>query len=280
MTYADGSRSGGVWEAGQLTESLYVEEAAPGTAPHLAYDEDVRVWAVVVGAAQYQHMKTLRYTDDDAYKFYAFLKSIEGGALSDEQVRILVDEGATQQNILTAMEETYRQADENDLILFYFSGHGLPGSFLPTDYDGTRNALAHEDVRRMLDNSRSRHQLVIADACHSGSLAARSGRTNDEALAAYYGALVDAQSSTALLMSSKGEEISLEDGGLRSGVFSHYLIRGMKGEADSNGDMLISIPELFRFVYDGVRDYTGNVQTPTLTGNFDARMPIAAVRAR
>jgi hypothetical protein len=280
MTYPDGRRAGGVWNAGQLYE-IMLEETAPVARPDpTTFDPEVKVWAVVVGAAQYQHMKTLRYTDDDAYKFYAFLKSIEGGALEDEQVSVLIDEGATQANILAAMRDTYRKADENDLILFYFSGHGLPGSFLPTDYDGTNNALAHTDVRQLLDESRSRHKLVIADACHSGSLAARSGRSGAATLAAYYGGLTDASSSTALLMSSKEEEISLEDGGLRSGVFSHYLIRGMKGEADRNRDLLISIPELFQYVHDGVREYTGNVQTPTLTGTYDAALPIAAVRAR
>jgi hypothetical protein len=278
MTYPDGRRSGGIWNAGTLYESMH--EQAGEVVAAKSYDPEVRVWAVVVGCAQYQHMKTLRYTDDDAYKFYAFLKSIEGGALDDRQVKVLVDESATEANILATMRETYRQADENDVILFYFSGHGLPGSFLPTDYDGADNALAHQDVRQVLDESRSRHKLVIADACHSGSLAARSGRSNEATLAAYYGALTDATSSTALLMSSKEEEISLEDGGLRSGVFSHYLIRGMKGEADRNHDLLISIPELFQYVYTGVREYTGNVQTPTLTGTYDAELPIASVRAR
>ena len=83
---------------------------------------------------------------------------------------------------------------------------------------------------------------------------------------------------TALLMSSKGEEYSLEDGGLRSGIFSHFLVKGLKGEADTSGDKIVSVRELFNFVYKQVRLYTGNVQTPTLTGQFDDNMPVAAVR--
>ena len=80
------------------------------------------------------------------------------------------------------------------------------------------------------------------------------------------------------MMSSKGEEYSLEDGGLRSGIFSHFLVRGLKGEADKNGDKMVVIQELFDYVYKQVRLYTGNVQTPTLTGSFDNRMPVAAIR--
>ena len=276
---ADGSQHGGVWEQGELYRTLYTGQTEPAPAALQAnYDEEVKVWAVVVGCAFYQHMKTLRYTDDDAYQVYAFLKSVEGGALDDDQVKVLIDEDATHDNILAAMRDTYRQADENDVILFYFSGHGLPGSFLPVDYDGQFNALRHEDVHDVLLSSRSRHKLVIADACHSGSLAARSGGGSAETLSNYYNALTNAQASTALMMSSKGEEISMEDGGLRSGVFSHYLIRGLKGEADANGDRLVTIQELFSFVHREVRGYTGNIQTPTLTGTYDELMPISAVR--
>ena len=280
MHYANGQIEGGIWQDGSLYRELYASSTEPTDLAETTFDPEVRIWAVVVGCAFYQHMKTLRYTDDDAYQVYAFLKSVEGGALSDDQVRVLIDEEATHDNILTAMRETYRRADENDVILFYFSGHGLPGSFLPVDYDGQLNALRHEDVHEALADSRSRHKLVIADACHSGSLAARSGGGNSKTLANYYSALTNAQASTALMMSSKGEEISMEDGGLRSGVFSHYLIRGLKGEADVNGDRLVSIQELFAYVHREVRGYTGNVQTPTLTGTYDELMPISAVRDR
>ncbi len=280
MHYADGQVEGGIWEAGMLYRRLYDTRVEPSEVTQAAFDPEIKVWAVVVGCAFYQHMKTLRYTDDDAYQFYAFLKSIEGGALDDDQVKVLIDEDATHDNILAAMRETYRQADENDVILFYFSGHGLPGSFLPVDYDGSFNALAHEDVQDALLSSRSRHKLVIADACHSGSLVARSGGESAASLTTYYSALDHAAASTALMMSSRGEEISMEDGGLRSGVFSHYLIRGMKGEADANHDMMVSIQELFEFVHREVRGYTGNIQTPTLTGTYDELMPISVLRAR
>ncbi len=284
MQFADGTIHGGIWAEGQLYRRLYTASGQPLREIKPDVDEAVKVWAVVVGAARYNHMRTLRYTDDDAYQFYAFLKSIEGGALPDEQVRVLVDDDATHQNILKATREVFQRADDNDLVLFYFSGHGLPGAFLPIDYDGTYNRLEHQELQSALNASRAKHKLVIADACHSGSyavednrLAAKTG-SRGSALAAYYDGLGRADASTALLLSSKGEEISLEDGGLRSGIFSHYLIRGMKGQADSNRDLLISIDELFDYVHREVRSYTGNVQTPTLTGQFDGTMPVAVIR--
>ncbi|MEZ5056340.1 MAG: caspase family protein, partial [Saprospiraceae bacterium] len=90
-----------------------------------------KVWAVVVGIAAYDHMPTLRYTDDDAYRMYAHLKSPEGGALSDDQVKILIDEEATKEKIEKTMTDVFSKAGPDDLIILYFSGHGLKGSFLP-----------------------------------------------------------------------------------------------------------------------------------------------------
>ena len=34
----------------------------------------------------------------------------------------------------------------------------------------------------------------------------------------------------------------------------------------------------YDFVYKKVRNYTGNAQSPTLTGEYDSRMPVAVVR--
>ena len=246
----------------------------------------VRIWAVVVGVATYPHMPSLRFTDDDAYQFYAFLKSPEGGALPDNQVKVLVDDNATRDNILENMRTTFAQADENDVVLFYFSGHGIEGAFVPEDFDGVNYRLYHEDIRQILENSRAKYKLVVGDACHSGSL---FGMTDAENLVAarsatgdmldrYYKAFEKVDGGTALLMSSKGAEVSLEDSGLRSGVFSYYLIRGLKGGADSNGDKIVTISELYNYVFNKVSRYTAGAQTPVITGHYDESMPVSAVR--
>ena len=52
------------------------------------------------------------------------------------------------------------------------------------------------------------------------------------------------------------------------------MLRGLKGAADGNGDYLITIKELYSYVYSKVREYTANVQTPVLTGSYDEAMPV------
>lgn len=278
MHYVNGKAVGAIWDFGRPVKKLFVKNERANQGPvSIDRNQEVKIWAVIIGAARYSHMPALRYTDDDAYQIYAFLKSPEGGALPDSQLKLLIDEDATRGNILHAMRSIFLRADQNDVVLFYFSGHGLQGSFLPVDYDGYNNLLKHEEINNLLKASKAKHKLVIADACHSGSLLAAK-TTVQNALQKYYAAFEDTQGGTALMMSSKGEEYSLEDGGLRSGIFSHFLVRGLKGEADRDRDRIINVTELFNFVYQNVRSYTGNVQTPTLTGRFDQLMPVAVIR--
>lgn len=277
MHYVSGKVVGAIWERGIATRQLFATEKTPAIQQGIDEDPEVKIWAVVIGAARYTHMPVLSYTDDDAYQLFAFLKSPEGGALPDQQIRLLIDEDATHQGIVNAMRSVFLRADANDMILFYFSGHGLEGAFLPVDYDGRNNLLEHEQIRDILLQSQAKHKLILADACHSGSLLAARAPIHI-AVKDYYKALAASSGGMALLLSSKGEEYSLEDRGLRSGIFSHFLIRGLKGEANTNADNMITISELFQYVHQRVRQYTGNVQTPTLTGAYDENMPVSAIR--
>ena len=104
------------------------------------------------------------------------------------------------------------------------------------------------------------------------------GADANNALLKYYEALAQSSPGSALILSSKSSETSLESSGLRQGVFSHFLIKGLKGEADRNKDNIVSVQELFDFTYHNVRSYTGSRQSPVIKGNFDKQMPISVIR--
>jgi hypothetical protein len=286
---ADGTEVSGFWKEGSYMGTSapadLIQDAAPSTLTADDYiairqASQMKVWAVVVGISAYDHMPTLRYTDDDAYRMYAFLKSPEGGALTDNQIRILIDEDATHDKILAAMNDVFSKAGKEDLVMVYFSGHGLPGSFLPIDFDGFNKKLDHEDIKKMLESSPAKYKLCIADACHSGSLLAMAEKSGTirNVLEDYYKTLSQAEAGTALIMSSKGEETSLESSGLRQGVFSHFLIRGLKGEADKDANKIVTVQELFDYVDENVRAYTMNRQSPVIKGQYDGKMTVGVVR--
>jgi hypothetical protein len=239
---------------------------------------ELKVWALVIGVSSYDHMPVLRYTDDDAYRMYAFLKSPEGGAIDDAHIKVMIDEEATKEGIIKNMKALYGKAGPNDLVMMYFSGHGLKGAFLPIDYDGYNNKLDHDEINEIFKQSPAKYKLVIADACHSGSLFAMRDASAKNALASYYESLAQAQSGTALIMSSKSEETSLESSGLRQGVFSHFLIRGLKGEADTDENNIVNVKELYDYINKNVQDYTGRRQSPVIQGDYDPTMTVSVKR--
>ncbi|MFM2267451.1 MAG: hypothetical protein RL757_892 [Bacteroidota bacterium] len=279
MYFANGRVLGAIWEFGRAIGELPANDKPINTVVEVDHDPAVKVWAVIVGIERYTAMPNLKYSGDDAHYFHSFLRSPEGGALADEQVKVLIDEDATRANILQTMRQVLLRADENDVIVFYFSGHGLDGSFLPIDYDGFNNRLSHADVKNVLGESQAKYKICFADACHSGALLAlKQGLTQQATIDKYYSAFKDVKGGLALFMSSKAEEYSLEDQSLRSGIFSHYLIKGLKGGADSDKNKIVTIRELFDFVYKNVRTYTSGAQTPIISGNYDVNMPVSALR--
>jgi hypothetical protein len=257
-----------IWEEGKLIKIL-----------NISYKEMPKVWAVIVGVASYNHMRRLQFTDDDAYKLFAFLQSPEGGALPDEQVKVLIDESATKDNIVKNLKMMFSKADEDDVVLFYFSGHGKEDSFLPYDYDGIDNKLSFNEVNTILSLSKAKNRICIADACHSGGLIASKGAgfRPDMARDEVFG-FIDSPIQIAVMVSSQAGEKSMESSKLRQGTFSHFLIQGLKGNADRNRDNLVNISELFNYVNRQVKSYTQNYQNPALFGKYDPEMPISEVR--
>lgn len=283
MYFANGLTVNGTWENGALKESKdqIGVDLSDVSAPKPTFGKEMKVYAVIVGVANYNHMRTLNYTDDDAYRLAMFLRSPEGGALPENQIAILIDEDAKKAKILQTMNDVFSKADENDMILFYFSGHGLKGAFIPQDFDGFNNQISHEDVNEVMGRSAAKFKICIADACHSGSqneFASKGIESASSVIASYYKAFDNISNSTVLLLSSKGEEKSLESSGLRQGIFSHFLIRGLRGEADYDKDSIIQIDELYHFIYVNVRAYTGNQQTPMIKGEYDENMPMSIIR--
>lgn len=288
LYFKSGNKYSAIWENGKpiqktnevgkytnVSKNQQKPSFTPSTAQNMG---DTKVFALIVGVATYQHMPSLKYTDDDAYQLYAFLKSPEGGAIPDHQIKIMIDDGATHQTIKKELKQLAYMADGNDVILLYMSGHGVDGAYAPGDFDGHKNHLPYDEILAELNISKAKHKLFIADACHSGSMMASARSPQNISMENFYNAYNAAESGTAILMSSKKDEVSLEYGGLRQGVFSHFLIKGLKGNADTNKDKLVTINELYSYISSQVRSYTNHAQSPSITGDFDKNMPVAMIR--
>jgi hypothetical protein len=127
--------------------------------------------------------------------------------------------------------------------------------------------------------------IVLADTCHSEAIAAGIGdcrSLGDDAslMNRFLQGISRAQGGVALLTSAEANEVSLEDAkwGGGHGVFTYYLLEGMRGAADLDGDGIVTIGELFEYVRDNVKQATGHKQHPAIgTSAYDRRMPVAIV---
>jgi hypothetical protein len=282
LQFEDGTRMNGEWQKGDyLGDVKYASKSVRRTKTREPKNKP-KTYALIVGVANYSSYKNLKYTDDDAYIMYSFLKSEEGGGLPDSQVNILVDESANFDNIKKHLEEIKNKVDTNDTFIFYMAGHGIKGGFLPYDYDErTRNVLAYSELLPYLNNSAAKQKLVIADVCHAGSI--RKSMYSDENTAEDLFSVMKADNienrdGLAVIMGSNTNENSIENQGIRHGVFSYFIIEGLKGKADWDNDKVVTVEELFNFTRKEVRYYTNNVQNPMIAGKYNKKMALSVIK--
>jgi hypothetical protein len=228
-----------------------------------------RVFAVVVGISDYQGTNLdLNYSDRDAQLFYNHLNSAMPSEVAAGKAVLLLNERATLSNINAALSDVFSNSSANDFIIFYFSGHGSVGQFVPYNH---AEGLRHADLKNYFKNTEAKFRLVVADACFSGSI----GTANETSVSSTQ-ELYDAR--LAVIMSSKPNQTSWEMGNLEQGVFSYYLIRGMQGLADLNQDKYVTAGELFMYTKNNVSSHTSNSQIPVIYGVNLNKIPLTKVK--
>jgi uncharacterized caspase-like protein len=68
---------------------------------------------------------------------------------------------------------------------------------------------------------------------------------------------------TVVIASAAGSEFAVESAAWNNGVFTHAVMRGLKGEADRDGDGRVLVSELRDFVEHEVQQLTAGRQSPT-----------------
>jgi len=240
-----------------------------------------RGYAVIIGISNYKNLPpqgNLAYPEKDAENIYSTLISKEGGNIEFENVKKLVGPQATLANIKDALEVWLpSHAQEQDRAIVFFVGHGVTdkggrGYLAPYDIDPKRIAetgYPMDQLGEVLSKKvKARWKMLLTDACHSGKI------TVDTSSAQINESLRGLPQGFLTLTSSRASEQSFEDAQLAggNGVFSYFLVRGWKGEADVDpSDGVVTADELVTYVKREVRAYAkarGAQQTPLEFGDF------------
>jgi hypothetical protein len=233
--------------------------------------------ALIVAVDEYEHpgLRRLRSPAADAEALAAVLGDARIGEF---EVSVVRNEPAYE--IQSRIEDLFADAKADDLLLVHFSGHGLKGEAGDL-YFAARNtrpnrlastAVPADFVQKCVRSSPSRSIVLLLDCCYGGAFsqgvsvrAAGDVRVLDSFAPGKLGggrgrAVITA--SNAMEYAFEGEQLT-PDSHATPSLFTSALVQGLaSGEADVDEDGLVSLNELYGYVFDRVREQNPN-QTPS-----------------
>jgi hypothetical protein len=236
-------------------------------APAWAADGPTRRFAVVAGANRGGAERVpLRYATSDARDFARVLRRLGGVALDDLTLLEEPDAGRLLGALDAVATEAGRaRAEGRRVELFvYYSGHSDEAGLL---LGGSR--LSYAELRRVLDAIPADVRVAILDACASGAIARAKGGTHVRPF------LLDASSHVsghAFLTSSAADEAAQESDRLRASFFTHALLTGLRGAADTSGDGVVTLNEAYQFAFRETLARTETSQAGPQHATYDIQL--------
>lgn len=231
----------------------YIFSSQSGFAQNHEVDVKPQIYILLAGINHYNNpnysVGQLTGPLKDITAMKNFYSSVNGGAIENTNIIFLPDEQATTENILKKSAELFSKANQNDVIITYLSGHGGVGYFCAYD-----QGLQYERLNLIINKSPAR-KIFIVDACHAGSWDASSVMTSkgeklteQQALDLFYKQLTTSGNGINWLLACRPDEYSAD--GENNGLFTEFMLAGLKGAADKDGndDNIISLDELYNYV--------------------------------
>lgn len=253
--------------------------------------------AVIIGINKYQDQKIpdLEFARADAEGVYQILTDPELGRISPENATLLMDEEATQRNIRSAIgTKLPRRAGEDDMVYIYYAGHGSPlmdpksrsrdgmeKYLVPADAeldDLFATGISMDEIQKFFSRIESKQVMFFIDSCYSGAAGGRTFQNplhkGRNLLTAEF--LEDLAGEGRLVVTACDvNEVSLETPEMGHGLFTHYLLEGLKGHADKDQDGSVTVHELYEYVYENVSQHArkmGGGMHPIQKGSVKGRI--------
>ena len=193
-----------------------------------------KTYALLAGVSNYGDPNiNLSNTTKDVKRIQTICKS-QGFITST-----ITSKNANHDNIVKKLQAIIRLAKQDDKIIFYFSGHGSPGGFVPSD----RSFFNYQELLDIFKKAKARNVFCFIDACMSGSV---------KSISANNFGIGNNSLNICFMTSSDATELSRESSLVGNGFFTKSLIKGLKGMSDKNKDNSITLGELFRYIYNDV----------------------------
>ena len=233
--------------------------------------------ALVIGIENYKRLPSARHARNDAQAFSIYANR----ALSVPQDRVVqvLDADADNFGIQDAVRRVGSHVTPDTDLYVFFSGHGFSSGqrvpyLIPQDGDARflDRIASRDELFASVAGLGARSVTIFLDTCYSGR--ARGGDALHEGmrplvLASESGRLPE---GFTVVSAASATQFSGDLEGADHGLFSYYLMRGLGGKADGDGDGAITVEELHVYVAGEVGRQAarlGREQTPELFGERD-----------
>lgn len=256
MTLLSGTNT---FEASASSKGSIESSRAKTTLKTVLIPEKATCHIITIGINDYANDKLdLNYAKADASAFAAALQKDASLIFSEIKVHALYDKDATKASILQKLEDLAEIIRLQDVLIFYYAGHGsmVDDHFYFISSDNTRlydpkslekNAINANVVQQKLAQIKALKQIIIMDACQSGSsveVLAQRGAQEEKAVAQL------ARSTGIHVLASAGSDQSAtEFETLGHGLFTHVLLEALQGKADgAPKDGKVTVYELKSYI--------------------------------
>ncbi|MBX3329579.1 MAG: caspase family protein [Nitrospira sp.] len=248
------AESGGA-AAPPQTLSLTIQPSGTGTddvnqipAPALGFQQP-QTYLISIGVGSYRDTKLTprRYAATDAETVAAYFQSL--GGIPPSNIRLLRNQKALRADINEVLFGWLPQhADKNAVVIVYFSGQAMvtpTGDILLALYDGSAADSTRlyplNDFESAFARLKAKHVIFLFD----GTVSRLRGDAKGKTASPHWE--LGGGNSLALI---GGEDFTkgLEDDQHRHSLFTYYLLKGLRGEADTNRNGTVTFGELAGYV--------------------------------
>ncbi len=237
--------------------------------------------ALIIGVEDYERAPKAVFANRDAQVFSDYARRALG--VPQSNIKALINDQADLSDLRVATKQWLRgriQAGLSDVYVF-FAGHGLaspdgedlyllPRDGVPSLLEDT--ALLRSELFEVISAAKPRSVTLFLDTCYSGL-----SRGEEMLMASARPIVISPKNQSipigfTVFSAASGQQISSGLDEAEHGLFSYFLMKGMEGPADANGDRRITAGELHTYVLGHVQQQAirlGREQTPGMVGDAE-----------
>lgn len=283
--------------ASRLRNIFYLDKRSPDKT-------NPKLYGLVIGISDYRGDDLdLEFASNDAHAMANAISMAANDLLGNENVQVTyltTDQDSSgshwpsKKNIFKALDEIADKAKARDILFLYISGHGQVDKdntqefyYLTADA-GERNfedleyrsqsLISNNELRIKIQNIAAIKQVLVIDACHSGSLLASLSEipsSNVSSVQSRSFEQLKDKSGMYIIAGSADNAVSYESSMFGHGLLTYSLLMGMKGPGLKE-NRYVDIFQLFNYASNqvpGLASEIGGIQKPEIkipsSGSFD-----------